>query len=794
LSILFFFLTKTKRLLLLRLIAILYLLAISLQGYTQHDISPNSVWKNMPFQGVKFQQTDSGLYIYQELTGICRLKTYSHYFIPIQPVVTRVEQQNNLPPIKHTPFLVVHGNIAYDYFYRSKIDTPVSQQDLQQHTERVYLDLMIKGKYPVKLNFTSRQSNSPYFRNFADVNLNFDRYNYTQATKQAILDKLKMKIPEVAYPNLSKAEAELQKYKDEYAKTKAWLEDPGTLQKIVEQKEKWYYQQLKAKEDSISAALSGIANNKKTDSLRLLVNKNESIIKKIKDSVVDKGNNKVDSLTAFYESEKKRLDSLEKKIVIYKSKADSVRMDVVADAASLRNKIYNATSEKELRKLAKENGIDLEKRTWMEKQLAAVKSLGIGRSMLDYTELTAQNITVTGINVEYNPSYYAAFAAGKIDYRFRDFYNKTARRNNQYVVMGRLGIGDKDNKALILSYFTGRKSTADFGISDSANSSVNIMGYSLEAIYKKDENTFLSAEFAKSTKPVTGNLRESKQTGALLNFSDMSNMGINIKGQTIIPQTHTNISGFFRKTGENFLSFSLFSYNTNQVAWLMRADQTFLRDRITFTTMLRRNDFTNPFTDKTYKTSTIFKTVILNVRFPKYPTISIGYYPGTQLYMVDKETIRESAYYILNASCVYSYFLKGLSMNSTVVYNKYMTEATDSGFIAYKGVNYYASQSVLLRKLQLQGGFAYTQQPKLVYHTLEASGNYAIKNWLRLGLGTKYNNINGGKDCWGASMLLRMALKQFGVIQLQYEKSYLPAINQALYPVEIGRLSYYKNF
>ena len=210
--------------------------------------------------------------------------------------------------------------------------------------------------------------------------------------------------------------------------------------------------------------------------------------------------------------------------------------------------------------------------------------------------------------------------------------------------------------------------------------------------------------------------------------------------------------------------------------------------------MLRRNDFTNPFTDKTYKTSTIFKSVLLNIRFPKYPSVSVGYYPGTQLYLINKEKIRESAYYILNGSVVYSYIIKGLSMNSAFVYNRYTNEATDSGFIAYKGVNYYASQTFLLRKLQLQGGYAYSKQPQLQFYTIETSADYALQNWLSIGVGAKYNNICGGNNYWGERMLLSVGLKQFGTVQLQYEKSYLPTINQTLYPVEIGRVSYYKNF
>lgn len=769
-------------------------------------------------------QNDSGIVINTFTKRSCKGYTVISSFIPNPAQVTAFELPKKIEPqvMQRPKLLIIHGNVSYDFFYRSTIDTPVNQKNLQQHTERVYLNVLVKEKYPLKVNFISRQSNSPYFRNFIDVNFQFDRYTYNKNLKQQLLDKLKAQLPQYKYPDLTKIESELSKQKDQYTKTKSWLEDPATLQKIIEEREKGYYQKIKAKEDSLNGAMinnarSNVKNpldstSKVKDSVLSIVAKanatqgqlSDSLVSEKnavldkKDSLISHAKNRIDSITEpyakLYEKKKQELDSLSKKIALYKNKADSIKAVSQKDVGKVKQKIYSAGSEKDLRKIAADNGIEIDKKEKLEKQLAAINTFSIGRSMLNYTELTAQNIIISGVNIEYNPSYYAAFAAGKIDYRFRDYFNKNTKNNSQYIVMGRLGVGNKEHTALIFSYFMGKKNTAQFSLSDSVKSYVNIMGYSLEAIYKKDENTSISAEFAKSTKLVTGSLQNGKQTGAMWNYKDKTNMGINLKAQTIIPQTNTKLSGFFRKTGENFQSFSMFSYNTDQTAWLARADQSFLKNKMTLTGMLRRNDFTNPFTDKTYKTSTVFKTVVLNIRFPKYPSLSVGYYPGTQLYMINKEKIRESAYYILNGSVVYSYFLKGLSMNSSLVYNRYTSEATDSGFIAFRGTNYYAMQSIFFKKLQLQGGYSYSKQPQLQYYTLEASGDYSLKSWLRLGVGAKYNDISGGNNYWGERMQLSVGLKQFGTLQFQYEKSYLPTINQTLYPVEIGRVSYYKNF
>lgn len=756
------------------------------------------------------------------IKGACKNLFISvKHFELIQPEKATVvaDEGVKVPVVTYKPkLLTIHGNISYDFFYRSRIDTPVNLQNFQQHTERVYLDILVKEKYPLKVNFTSRQSNSPYFRDFVDVNFNFDKYTYNRNLKQQLLERLKSQVPKYKLPDLTNAEAELKKYQAAFDKTKAWLEDPATLQKIIEEKERIYYQQLKSREDSINGLVASQEKlkdgfndygnkfssmkhqrenwkGKLTDSMQRLsqqpVNKKDDLTSAAK----DRADSIAAPFAAFYKKQQKALDSLQQKLAKSKNRADSIKADVSKDVAGIRQKIFKAANEKELRKLADDNGIPIDKRTKLEKQLAAVKTLSIVRSMLNYTELTAQNITVTGVNIEYNPSYYAAFAAGKIDYRFRDFLgSRKARQNNQYVMIGRFGFGDKDHAAIIFSYFTGRKSNNNYGYADSANSSVNLMGYSVEAIYKKDENTFLSAEFAKSTKPVIGSLAANKQSGALLRFADESNMGVNFKAQTIIPETHTRLSGFYRKTGEHFQSFSLFSYNTNQTAWLARADQSFLKERITLTGMLRRNDFTNPFTDKTYKTSTVFKSILVNARFRKFPTISIGYYPGTQLYMIDRETIRESAYYIVNGSASYSYLVKGLMLNSTAVYNKYNSEATDSGFVAYSGINFYASQSLRLKKMQLQCGYAFTKLSALQYTTWEGTADCELRNWLHIGAGLKYNTVLGGENYWGETFQVRTEFKKWGGIQLQYEKSYLPTLTQKLAVVEIGRVSYYRRF
>jgi hypothetical protein len=790
---------------------------------------------NLLFNTTEYIKTDSGLIINYYYKAGCKNYLVNSKFIGDSILVPLIYVANEYAAPVKPKLITIHGNISYDFFYRSKIDTPFSQQNLQQHTERVWLNILIKEKYPFKVGFTARQSNSPFYRDLYNTNLNFDRYGYTKNIKQGLLNRLntvKWQNPELKMIDTA-LKLQLQKYQG----LKNFINGPEALQRIIEERERAFFSKQKNKIGALKDSLTEIIpvynkiklpNGKtitvKADSLLNVVKKevdlpslkdslasvynttklpNEKKLAAQKDSLQNVYKEKMElpsdsSFAATLQNKKNQLDKLEQSITKLKYQSDSIKNSITQNVAKVKQLIYKATNPQELEKIAKQNGISEPKKEKLQSILANIKTLGIGRSMVDYTELTAQNVMLTGINVEYNPSYYTAFAAGKIDYGFRDFFGRGIKQRGQYLLLGRIGLVNKDKRSVILTVFNGRKNNyAGLLAADSGNNTAKLFGYSIETIIKKNENTFFSIEVAKSTKtkvtttaaPVTENKPDN-----LFKYNDDSNMGFNIKGQTVITETDTKISGFFRKTGEQFQSFSLFTYNTNQQMWQLRADQSFLQRKVNVTAMLRQNDFTNPLTDKTFKTTTVFKSLQLNVKVPRWPVINAGYYPGTQFYIVDNNTVRENVYYILNGSALYAYKFKDIDMNSSFIYNRYFNQATDSGFVLYKGINYIFSQAVTLSKLQMEGSYSFNRQSELNYYTLDANGDYSLKKFLRIGGGIKYNHVQGGENYWGQSIRLSADFKKLGGIQLHYEKSYLPTIQQTLYPVEIGRVSWYKFF
>src|SRR4051812_15943396 len=70
-----------------------------------------------------------------------------------------------LPSAEQTPLLRLHGNVAYTFDYRARLDTPFAATNLQQRSEQIYADATLKGHYPFRLFVNSRQSNTPFFKN-----------------------------------------------------------------------------------------------------------------------------------------------------------------------------------------------------------------------------------------------------------------------------------------------------------------------------------------------------------------------------------------------------------------------------------------------------------------------------------------------------------------------------------------------------------------------------------------------------------------------------------------------------
>lgn len=696
---------------------------------------------------------------------------------------------------KPVPFLDIHGNIAYAFDYRSRLDTPFSATNLQQHTEVTYADATLKGKYPFRVILTSRQSNSPYFKNYSDVNVQFNHQQYEQLLKQSLISDLNSKLN--LADSIRKYQANVNAKQLEYDRIKNWLNSASLRQDIVQEKEALYqkYQTL-SRAEAESAGKKMLAELKDTTSLqtdsmqdhKLSISK-DSILALLKAPT---------SLERIMKSEEQKMDSIGGLVKRLQHTSDSVKSTMEKSAAEETTKIKNAKSLNELEAIAKKNKLTPLNKT--DRKFLAVTQFGIGRGVVSYSDLTVNNISLSGLNVEYNPSFYAAFAVGSVDYLFRDFIVNPIRMPKQKLLLGRYGWGAKDNRIIILTAYTGTKNTfggttTDTVLMQPAVNSYGIFGYSLETRYKIGNSAEASLEYAKSSAASTANAGKKDNFGQAFNFSDRSNEAFSAKINVSNPSSGTTVNMYYKLTGANFNSFSIYNSGIRQTAWGIKWKQYFFNGKLSLTAQVKKSSFEEQFIPLAYNTSTIFKNFQAVYRKRKWPVISLGYMPSTQLVKNANNYIFQNVYYALTGSLFYNYSMLKLRMNSNLVYNRFFNKGTDSGFVLYNAKSIQYSHFIDLNKWHSQSDVQYTMQPLLTYWTFQQKLDVRIGKTLVIGAGVKNNLLPAAHEAyWGGSALIGLQIPKFGLVRMQYDKGYFPNGMGGLVPNNWGRITWNKIF
>jgi hypothetical protein len=685
------------------------------------------------------------------------------------------------------PFLKAHGTVQYDFTYRSFVDTPFSQRDFAQHSVQASLDLLFRDKYPVRLVIGSRRSNSRYFDNITDVNLQFSNRAFLNNIKESIRKKIPLT---VNTDRLTELENLYERKKWEVDQLQGWLNHPARMQQLIEEKEK-----------AIAKAANKQASNPLDDKLNELKakvgDKKDSLLDEKR--LIDKDSLQEPDLMTQYEKKKsalqkslQELNSLEQKIKgSKKAGQDSI--------AQLKKQLDQITDPSVLKEFVHEHHLDAKELPKGWQALSVINNLGIGRTWVDYSDLTVKNVSLTGINAELTPSrFYLAFAAGKVNYRFRDFVIKNNDRPRQSLYLLRAGIGKKEGNNFILTWYNGKKNLLNgFGSSMPTIANLErVLGVSAESRLQIDANNFVVLEAAKSSfhTAATINQGSEKLAQTLWNFKDRSNEAYSIKISSTWPASNTKVTGYFRKMGAHFQSFNLQPVNVNQDAYQLKVNQSFWKRRLVVEAGIRKNDFNNPFINPGLNSKTVFKSVQATLRVPKYPFVSVGYYPSSQITILDNNVAVENQYNTFNAIAGHAYRIGNIGMNTNAVFLKFYNSGADTGFIYYNASSWTLNHYVFLRIFQLQSGVTFTSQHDLRVVTLEQLVSCQLRQWLTISGGLKYNKVNRSDVLWGSTAGLGIIINKIGTIQASYDKSFLPGTSRNLLPVDMGKVSYYRTF
>jgi hypothetical protein len=673
------------------------------------------------------------------------------------PVIKDVNYHQPKIIVPRKPLLTVHGNVMYDLYYQSGIDTPYQQKDVYQHTLTTYLDITVKDQYPVHVAFSTTRGNAAMFRNITGLNLQYTNRDF----KSMLLNKLQSYDAgrTLQLQELEQYKAKMDMKSMEISKLRGWLSSPAQLQRIVEERERKLY-----KQDSVEIpSLAALLHPKNTDT-------------NFEDQYATKGK-QLDSL----QNEWNRMEQLYRE---QQKKLGDPKEDLIAA-------VMNSRNNKEL--ADKLHAMDLPDTVLPKgyKTMLAIKSFGIGRTMVNYSELTAKDISIQGVQLEYNPSYYVAVATGVIDYRFRN-YIVNSNRPKQYLNLFRVGIGMKEGNNLIFTYYTGKKQLYNLNTSvDSASTpNYHLMGMALEGRWQLTNNTYLTGEVAKSSLPYYTNKQNS-----LFRFNEHANEAYALKAFSFIPVTGTRINAVYKVMGAGFQSFSMYTTGSGQTAWSVRVDQPFFKQKLTITAAVRQNDYTSQYQQADYRSNTIFKSLQATLRMKKWPVISVGYFPSSQLTKLSDNNYLENLFYTLVASLSHFYKYHGITMNTTLSYTQFYNRQTDSSFVYFNTKNILMNHVMFLGRLTLQGTASAALNSEYELYGTDANAQYKFNNWLDAGGGLKYSqqtvyNIQQ----IGYTGNVRINIPRLGQIELMADKGFIPGTDKRLVSNNTGRVTYTKIF
>lgn len=659
------------------------------------------------------------------------------------------------------PFLVVHGNVMYDFYYQSNSDTPYLEKDIYQHTVQTSLEVTVRDRYPVRVAFTTMRGNSYLFRDLTGVNMQYTNRDFKNIlmrnAQQWDAGQLKQ------WKELEELKLRMAARLKEIDRLKRWQSGPSALQQMIEEKEKKLYGKIK---DSLSGKIA------------------DSLSRKIKNA---------------YDINAVKLDSLQRELARWESLYRQKQGFLGARRRQLMEVLTKSRNNKELADSLEAMDLPDSLLPRGFRTLLAVRSVGIGRTLVDYSELTAKNINITGVQGEYNPSYYVAFATGVVDYRFRDFVVND-NRVRQYLNMVRVGTGMKEGNNVILSFYTGKKQVYNLnttaGGATTEAPDYKIMGMSLEGRWQINKNNYIVGEAAKSSMPYYKRNEHNQGLGAsMVSFSDHSNESFAVTAVSFVPLTGTRFSGMFKRLGANFQSFSLYATGSAQSAWMIKADQPLFKQQLTLSGSIRQNVYTSVFENAGYRSNTIFKSIQVTFRRKHWPVLSLGYFPSSQLMKLSDDRYIENLFYTLAGNASYFYQFRGISMNTIFSGTRFYNHQADSGFVYFNSTNLLLNHTVFLRMFTLNGGLSSATNQDYAVYGADGSLQYKVSSWLELGGGLKYNYQTTYRlQQTGYTANVKVNIPKIGEVALMADQGFVPGVNKQLVSNKTGRLTYTKIF
>lgn len=664
-----------------------------------------------------------------------------------------------LLPKFSTPSISVYGGRAeYTTFYRSNIDTPYSQKNLYQHQVNTTMNILVGNQIPLRVSALFRRTNSDFFGNLNDVRVEFDVAAFQQQLKLNAVTNLQVS----QYLRDSLAGHAIHYKLSQYTKLNEHFNEKFNPQRLTEE-----YEKIVSPDVSWNYGLPDSLAQLRSDS--------------IKESAR--------TFLRLYEKSKAELDSVK---VVYDSLTAlynglTYTIGNARQAIEGNIKSYISSKEREYGSTLRKNDEAMLPRGY--RWLLGIRKFSIGKSFLNYSELTANNIPVKGINVEYNSRYYLAFSAGLVEPLFRNIFADNSRKFHQYFMMGRVGLGQPETNHIILSVYRGNKQSAA-PVTAGNSYKYNVTGMSIEAKYLLANNGYLKAEVGQSISP---DFKKLPVKNTAWTPGDKTNKALHIQLHYNIRKIDANVEGSYKYTGANYQSFSAYQVNAALSSYNIRWDQYLFRRQLKISGAIRCNEFSNPFLIQQYKSNTVFKSIMAVFRKRRWPVLSVSYMPISQ-YSVAGSLVIENRFNSLNINAVHFYKLGDIRASSVLMLTKFYNSGADSGFIYFNARNIMVSQVFNFERFDAVFGISHSTNSTYQFTSMYQHIQLPLKKVGTLLFGVKINKLNDDISKLGYYGSYRLPVRKRWGFSFFFEQGCIASVNGQMVNNKTGNIQLTKTF
>ncbi|TCJ12186.1 hypothetical protein EPD60_16715 [Flaviaesturariibacter flavus] len=603
-----------------------------------------------------------------------------------------------------------NGGVAeYNFLLRSTVDSLFPAKDLSQHQFSVRAGVVVKDQLPLQVGAFVRRSNSEFLQDITDIQISLD----VTELKRTVLVRLQARREDKLRKMYDTASiASYRSLQQSIEKKKTWLNEPANKLQLLQ-----YRELINVPALSSDRKLSDSANHVRYDSIR---KEAESFIEK-------------------YENVKKELKSLS-------DASDSLKneQDLLLSAARDYEKLLrladggDRTALRKLRRTPEGEALLADRKQVPMGWIRNVRAFQLGRSNVYTSDLTAKNITINGINFEYNSWFIFGVTAGVLENRFRDFLMSNTPRTPQHMYQVRFGIGSIEGNHVLLSAFGGEKRI--YGLNSTGGTPIRTKGLSLGGRWQIAPTVALYAEGAQTFAPDYRSFDTIGKSGNKISESGDRAYAVRLSGG--VERHLLNFESYYRYQGANYQAFNRFQTNSEQTEWSVRVKKGFFRNHLRFDAGLSTNDYANPYVMHRYEARNVMKTFTAGFRKRGWPSISLGMQPVSQVTALGDQLF-ENRFEAITGSATHTYKLGVATATSTLLLSCFQNHLSDSAFALSNADNYFFTNSIFFKSFDLTVSFSRSIAWPTRYMVFENLIRIPFKAAGSLSFGFKINELNG---------------------------------------------------